>query len=222
MPAAQTILDATRQLANDWLSIALGWHVLFSIAALVLLMGWRPRRRQLAALTLLPFLSVMILAWRSGNAFTALVFLAAATALIAVAARFGDEPAARGQRADVVIGALLIGLGWAYPHFLDGGSWTRYLYEAPLGVVPCATLSFAAGVSIASGGFQSHGWSLIMAAITGYYGVIGVFVLGVPIDAALVAAALILAARARHFHAEDSATPRGFSHEIPDSRAGTA
>ena len=223
MPDSATIRDATRELANQSRSIALAWHVLFAAAGVCMVAGWRPLRRELAALTLLPLLTVMNLAWITGNAFTALALLACSAGLVVFAAHFGEDRATAGSPAELTIGALLIAIGWGYPHFLDGGSWTRYLYEAPLGVVPCATLAFAAGVAIAAGGFASRGWSLVLAAATAYYGLVGVFVLGVTLDLALVAGALTLIVQSTRGHgAKDSATRREFSHHLPGQSVRTA
>ena len=223
MPDPTVILASSRELANEWRALALGWHVVFAVVLVALAIGWEPRKRALAALTLLPFLTVMNLAWRSGNAFTALVLLACTAALAVVASQFGDERVSPGSRIELALGKLLILTGWVYPHFLDGGSWTRYLYEAPLGVVPCATLAFAAGISIAAGGFASRGWSLIMAAATAYYGLVGVLVLGVTLDLVLVAAAVALLVQAASgFAAEESAPPREFSHGHHGHSRGTA
>jgi len=78
----------------------------------------------------LPFVTVMTLAWSAGNTFTSFAFLIGTVALIAVAASFDDRRVTRGSLVETIAGALLAGLGWTYPHFLDGGSWTRYLYAA--------------------------------------------------------------------------------------------
>jgi hypothetical protein len=89
-------------------------------------------------------------------------------------------------------GVRSAGFGWTYPHFLEASSWTSYLYAAPLGLVPCPTLSLLVGVSLIVGSLDSKAWANTVAAAALVYGVIGVFALGVAIDAVLLAGAIVL------------------------------
>jgi hypothetical protein len=86
----------------------------------------------------------------------------------------------------------MIVFGWIYPHFLEGGSWFRYLYAAPMGLIPCPTLSFTIGFAMIANGFSSRSWSLVLVVIGVFYGVFGAFRLGVSIDFVLLAGSLLL------------------------------
>ena len=39
-----------------------------------------------------------------------------------------------------IVAAVLFVYGWIYPHFLGTISFLPYLFAAPLGLIPCATL----------------------------------------------------------------------------------
>ena len=95
---------------------------------------------------------------------------------------------------------LLVAFGAVYPHFLATTSWTAYLYQAPLGLIPCPTIAAMAGVTLMTDGLQSKAWSSGIALLALFYGLIGVLVLGVMIDVAFIAAAVtLLAGPARPF-----------------------
>ena len=87
---------------------------------------------------------------------------------------------------------MLVAFGWGYPHFLETDRWMTYAYAAPLGVLPCPTLSAVIGATLIFGLLGSVTWSITLAAFGLVYGVIGVFVLGVQLDYALLAGALVL------------------------------
>ena len=91
-----------------------------------------------------------------------------------------------------MFGLVLVGFGWTYPHFVEVHSWTSYLYAAPLGLIPCPTLSMLVGVSLIVGSLEAKAWAITVAAAALVYGVIGVFTLGVAIDAVLLAVAIVL------------------------------
>jgi hypothetical protein len=80
--------------------------------------------------------------------------------------------------------------GWFYPHFLATDRWIAYAYAAPLGLLPCPTLSAVIGITLILDFLGSRSWALTLAAAGLVYGVIGVFALGVMLDYALVAGAL--------------------------------
>jgi hypothetical protein len=112
--------------------------------------------------------------------------------LLLLAIRLPNLPVAVPNRGQVAVGALLCVFAWVYPHFLSG-AWWEYLYQSPLGLIPCPTLSFVVGVTLITYSFQSSAWALVVASISLLYGVTGVFVLGVGIDWVLVAGAAFLA-----------------------------
>jgi hypothetical protein len=87
----------------------------------------------------------------------------------------------------------LVAFGWIYPHFLETGTWTAYLYAAPLGLIPCPTLSAVAGAAIILDGLGSRGWPMTLAVGGAFYGLFGWLRFGVTIDLALLARAALLA-----------------------------
>ncbi len=79
-------------------------------------------------------------------------------------------------------------------HFLNTTSFLPYLYAAPVGLVPCPTLSITIGAALILGGLESRGWSLVLAGMGIFYAVFGALRLGVTIDFTLLVGALILGA----------------------------
>jgi hypothetical protein len=139
---------------------------------------------------------VSALAWLSGNPCNGTTFALFATALAGVAFSLPRGPIRISPPWLAIPGVCLVAFGWAYPHFLQSGSWATYLYASPLGLIPCPTLSAVAGVALVIGGLGSRGWSLILAGSGVVYGLIGWFRLGVTIDAVLLVGATTLSAAA--------------------------
>jgi hypothetical protein len=137
-----------------------------------------------------PAASVSALSWASGNPFNGTAFTALSLVLAAIAIGLPVRPARLGARPLLVPGILLVGFGWAYPHFLQTNGWTSYLYAAPLGLLPCPTLSSIIGVSLIVDLLGSRLWGLVLTAVGVAYGLIGAFQLGVGIDLVLLAGAL--------------------------------
>jgi hypothetical protein len=137
---------------------------------------------------------VSALAWSIGNPFNGSAFATLALSLVLAARRFPNRRVEFGPGAQVAAGAALLAFGWTYPHFVKVGHWTGYLYAAPLGLLPCPTLSAAIGVTLALFGLRSRAWSVALAAVGFLYGVIGVFALGVSLDYALLGGAVALGA----------------------------
>lgn len=194
MPSPQAILNATAAIANDWRVLAIGWHAAFGALLAALILGWRPSNRLAGALLVAPLVSVGALAWASGNPFNGTAFLVAAIVLLVVAERATIEPVAIAPLLLLLPGAVLIGYGWVYPHFLRTESWMEYLYAAPFGLVPCPTLSAVIGLSLVLDLPRVRPWGYTVAAIGVIYGVIGIFRLGVALDYGLLGGALVLAA----------------------------
>ena len=65
-----------------------------------------------------------------------------------------------------------------------------YGYAAPLGVLPCPTLSAVIGATLILGLLGSAVWSITLAVAGLVYGAVGVFVFGVQLDYVLLAGAL--------------------------------
>ena len=197
MPTSQQIVEGLGELANGWRNVAIAWHVALGALLLAMLRGWRPGRRLTGLLLAIPIASVSALAWTAENPFNGTLFGLVAAALARVALRLPSTPIRIAPPWMAIPGSALIAFGWVYPHFLKTDSWIPYLYAAPLGLIPCPTLSAVVGVALMTEGLGSAKWSLILAVIGVLYGVIGIFRLGVVIDVVLLvgASTLILVVR---------------------------
>lgn len=133
-----------------------------------------------------------MLAWWSGNPFNTSVFLVAGILMLRLATRMRSTTIVLGSRSELVAGMLLVAFGAVYPHFLAATSWTAYLYQAPLGLIPCPTISAIAGATLIADGFGSKAWSGLVATMAIGYGLIGGLILGVMIDVALIAGGVML------------------------------
>lgn len=91
-----------------------------------------------------------------------------------------------------IFGILMILFGWIYPHFLEDGSWLKYLYASPMGLIPCPTLSFTIGFAMLANGFSSRLWSVILVTAGLFYSPFDALRLGVQLDFVLLAGALLL------------------------------
>ena len=192
MPSAAEILEGLATIAISWRALAVLWHIYFGVLALAALIGWRPAKRLAGALLLPPLASVSILAWVHGSPFNGAVFGLLSVALLVVLRSLSVTPVARGSPFWMLLGSLLFGFGWAYPHFLEGESASVYLYAAPLGLVPCPTISMVVGISIIFCGLESRAWSIVLASAALFYGVFGSLYLGVTIDLLLTAGGVSL------------------------------
>jgi hypothetical protein len=193
MPSPPEILDGLTAISNQWRGVAAGWHVLVGVLVLSLVSGWRPTERLLAVLMTFPVVSVSVLAWSAGNAFNGVMFAGLALMLFRCVPRLRPQRVRFDSAWHVLAGATMVAFGWTYPHFLKTDSWTAYGYAAPLGVVPCATLSAAIGIGWMVAPLRSGTWAATLASGGLLYGLLGVFYLNVMIDIVLLAGALALA-----------------------------
>ncbi|MDI5920105.1 hypothetical protein QLQ86_04800 [Halomonas sp. LR5S13] len=191
MPTSEEVLSGLKVIANDWHLLSVMWHAYFAVLVLGLILGVRPTRRVMGVLLALPLFSVSILAWGHSNPFNGISFALAGIALLAVAFRLGGNPVEVAPPWLTVLGALMIGFGWVYPHFLEPASPVQYLYAAPTGLIPCPTLSIVIGVTLTLGGLRSRPWCLVLATMGLFYGVLGAIWLGVSMDWGLFLGALV-------------------------------
>lgn len=192
MPTPTEILAGLGHIANDAWFLALAWHALVAIAAGAMLNGARPSGRATGlASSALP-LSVSGLAWVYGNPFNGAVFALLGAGLAAVAARSDRTPIAVRVGWPRWLGALLAGFGWIYPHFLDA-SPSAYLVAAPLGLVPCPTLSMMLGLALLGVRPAGRAWPTLLIGASGFYALVGALRLGVWIDLVMIAGAVGLA-----------------------------
>lgn len=194
MPTAPQILAALTELSRAWWQLAVGWHAYFIMLGVALALKWRPTRQAAGLLLIAPVVSVSALAWLSGNPFTASVFGAVLFAAVMICRRLPRATISIAGLPLMLVGVVLVLFGLAYPHFLEPGSTVRYLYAAPIGIVPCPTLSAIVGASIIVDSLTSRSWGLLVGAAGIFYGVFGAVHLGVNLDWVLFIGALILIA----------------------------
>ena len=195
MPTPYEILAGLTEVANRWIALAIAWHIALAIALAAVALGWRPTHRTASLLiTLLPA-SVAVASLAHGNPFNGIVFAATTVALLALAARDRRGPVAAVPRWSTWGGLALVAFGWVYPHFLTG-SPVQYLYAAPVGLVPCPTLSVAIGLALLAGGGGRRAWRLTLAGVGLFYALFGAARLGVLLDLGLLVGATLLAATA--------------------------
>ena len=189
--SVDAILAALSAITNEWRGVATAWHVVYAVLVVLIVSRAIPRAAAASGLAL-SALSVAMLAWWSGNPFNTGVFLVVGILMLRLASRMRSTAIVLGSRSEVVAGMLLVAFGAVYPHFLAATSWTAYLYLAPLGLIPCPTMSAIAGVTLIADGFGSKTWSGLVAMMAIVYGLIGVLILGVMIDVALIAGGVML------------------------------
>ena len=192
MPTPEQILAGLHQIANQWQLLAVFWHLYFAVLLISFALGWRPSKRVVGILLGLPFLSVSVLAWMAANPFNGAVFAIVGLALLLIAVRLPDEPVRLAPMWAIGAGTLMFLFGWLYPHFLDTWSFVPYLYAAPMGLIPCPTLSIVIGVSLMVNALDSRAWSLVLGATGIFYGLFGALRLGVTIDLVLLVGALLV------------------------------
>ena len=195
MPSAHEILQGLSTAANTWTFLAVFWHAYFAALLVPVLLGWRPSQVVVGTLLASPLASVSVLAWVVGNPFNGAIFALLFVALMALILRRPLRRMELTSPAWIVIGAALFVFAWIYPHFLEGRPLYSYLYLAPLGLIPCPTLSMMIGMTILLGGVDSRAWTLVVGAAGIFYGIFGSLRLGVTIDWALTAGALCLLAQ---------------------------
>ncbi len=193
MPSSEEILAGLKAIANDWQLLAVLWHGYFAVLVFGLVFGVRPGRHVVGLLLVLPLISVGILAWVHGNPFNGVSFVLTSMVLAAIAARFSREAVKVAPAWVAVSGAMMIGFGWIYPHFLDNATPIEYLYAAPTGLIPCPTLSIVIGFTLILGGLRSRPWCLVLTIVGLFYGIFGAVLLGVIIDGVLLFGALATA-----------------------------
>jgi len=192
MPGAEEILIGLRSIANEWRWLAVFWHLYFAVFVVAIASGMRPPLRIVGAIPAVPLCSVSVLAWNQANPFNGLVFGVTAILLLLIALRLPLEPVRTAPRWLVVVGALMAGFGWGYPHFLENADIVEYLYAAPVGLLPCPTTSIVIGFSLVFGGLGSRAWSVTVAVVGLFYGAFGAAMIGVWIDWTLFGGALAM------------------------------
>jgi hypothetical protein len=136
-------------------------------------------------------LSVSAAAWKAGNPFNGTVFLLAAVATIVLASR-SDRAVTMASTGRMILGGGMIAFGWLYPHFLEGDDDLRYLWAAPLGLIPCPSLSLTLGVLLLLEAPAPRTLLRLLGGLGAFYGLLGWLWLGVTVDVALLVGSSIL------------------------------
>ena len=192
MPSPPSIVDGLRLAANGAIGVAIAWHILTCAAARALLARWRPSHRMAGALLAGPIASASVIALAYDNPFNVWLLGVLALALVGSASRLDAHRVRRGGAASTLLGLVMIGFGWLYPHFLETRPATTYLFGAATGVLPCPTIALVIGFALLAGGLGSMVWSLMLGAVGLFYGLFGVLRLGVRLDIVLVGGSLAL------------------------------
>jgi hypothetical protein len=190
MPTSAQILVSLASIANGAASYAVAVHVFVALAAIAWAAGFRIRRRVAVVLFCAPVGAVSVFASVYHVAFNAMVFALLALALLIAGLRSDRAWRAAPSLPLALLGGVLLGFGWMYPHFLETRSPLAYLYASPLGLLPCPTLAFLIGLSLSAGVPGGRLSARVLGAAGLFYGVWGVVKLGVWIDGLLLAGAL--------------------------------
>jgi hypothetical protein len=186
MPKPQEILNGLQTIVNDYSVFAILWHIVFYLLILALVFRWQPSNRVLGALMCVPLLSVAVFAWITGNPFNGILFAVASILILVFGLKAPTQTISLSQTPFLVIGIIMVLFGLVYPHFLKPDSIVGYLYASPAGLIPCPTLSIVIGLALMLGGFGSPSITLTLIVIGLFYGVFGVFRLGVHLDLFLI------------------------------------
>lgn len=192
MPTREEIVAGLASLANEYSEIATAWHVLIVTIILALFAGWKPTNSLMMLLLSGLLMSVGFFAGMGYNIFNAAIFALLAVLSIYAALRPGKGLISGDKSWPDIAGLLLIIFGLIYPEFLRTDSLLEFAYAAPTGLVPCPTLCVLTGFALLYKGFGSVTWSLTMVAAGMFYGLFGVFYLGVRLDWVLIAGSVLL------------------------------
>jgi hypothetical protein len=208
MPSSSDILDGLRRIANEAFPLAVAWHAVVALVLVWSARGYRPPHRLERVLLATPLLSASSLALRFGNPFNAIVLGATAVVLLAASLRASGRRVEAGPRGFVMVGFATVAFAWIYPHFLvDQPAWA-YLYGAPIGLVPSATLALVIGFALLSDGSEGNVSDAALAIVGIFYALFGALRLGVAVDLLLLVAAVVLLVRALALHEIAVVRPR--------------
>jgi len=184
------ILAGLGRIANEAFAYAVLWHLVIAGLLIALLLQWRPAPRLAGGLLCLPLASVSGFAWAFGNPFNGIAFAMVTVVLGLFVWRAPERDVRRSRPWTVALGGMLVAFGWFYPHFLVGRPALAYLYGAPVGLIPCPTLSLLIGVTLIGSGPNTKSGSLVLAGAGAFYALFGALRLGVLIDLVLLAGSI--------------------------------
>ena len=192
MLTKEEILAGLTTLANEYSTIAIIWHVILLIIITALFAGWKPGNSLMILLFSSLLMSVSVFSASQGNLFNAAIFGFLVIMSIYSTFKSGEGIISGDVSWPDIAGLVLIIFGLGYPEFLSTDSTLEYAYAAPTGLIPCPTLSVVTGFALVYKGFKSHVWALTIGSAGMFYGLFGMFYLGMYIDWFLVAGATAL------------------------------
>ena len=192
MPTREEVLASLTSIANQYSNISIAWHIIIVILFITLFVGWKPANGLMILLLSSLFMSVSGFAAIEGNFFNAMVFAFLVILSIYAALRSPNEPIKGDRSWPDIVGLFLIVFGLLYPEFFITGSFLEYAYAAPTGLIPCPTLAVVTGFTLLYRGFGSITWTVCIALSGMFYGLFGIFYLGIYLDLFLVAGAIML------------------------------
>ncbi len=195
MPKTEEILTGLQRIVDSYSTFAFIWHMVFYVLIGALLLRWQPSNKLLSIAICLPVVSVALFAWLTGNPFNGMLFSLLAVLIVIFGSGTSGQPVQTSSLVFAGIGIAMIAFGLVYPHFVNHDSFLKYLYDSPVGLVPCPTLSVLIGFLLLYNGFGSQSLSLTFIVFGLFYGVFGVFKLGVYLDIFLIFGSLSLLAK---------------------------
>ena len=192
MPTSEQILVGLKIIVNSWWPLAVFWHLYFAAIVIMLISGMRPTKRLSGILISLPILSVSFVAWMSLNPFNGILYALIGILIIYFSIKLPQEKINIAPLWILIPGIIMFIFGWIYPHFLETSSWLEYSYKAPIGLIPCPTLSIVIGLLLILNGLNSRAISLLIGIVGLYYGITGVIQLKVLIDLVLLLGAIMI------------------------------
>lgn len=192
MPTPEEILNGLSLAANKFMLLSIAWHIAVAFFLALLISGKRPANKAVALGSIAMLLSVAFIAMLVSNPFNGVMFLLAAILFIYITWKLPLANVIVKWDLISISGLVMIIFGFVYPHFLEEAAFYNYLYAAPLGLIPCPTLSVFIGITLLFHGFYSKKWMMSAALIGLFYGIFGVLRLKVYLDVVLIAGALLL------------------------------
>lgn len=189
MPSVSEILAGLQAISTEGFKFAVVWHLVVAIGLGAMLLGWRPGPRISGALVVVPLVSVSAFAFAFHNPFNGAVFALLAAILAFLAVRAQPDDGEGQKRWATVLGVVLVLFAWLYPHFFSGQTWIAFLAGAPMGLIPCPTLSLVIGLTLLGLAPAGRAWAAVLGLAGVFYGAFGALRLGVRVDLVLLVGA---------------------------------
>lgn len=186
MLRSEDIINGLQTIVNEYSKFSIVWHVIFYAMIAALIAKWKPSNQLFLLLICLPAISVAVFAWLTGNPFNGTLFSILAILILFFGVKASSQPISNSQLPYVFAGISMIVFGLVYPHFIEPDSVFKYMYAAPVGLIPCPTLSILIGFVLLYNGFGSQSITLTLILFGLFYGIFGVFKLAVYLDLFLV------------------------------------